>query len=131
VLLCSVFFISHDDQYMIKTMRKEEIRLLLATLPRYLAHVSANPATLLLRFFGVHRVKPSHGLKVGAVGRAVGPGQNPPAAALGADCGPWAPARGLLFCFCYERHGVAGQRSNRPLVAPCAGCPLRQMDGWD
>ncbi|GAB4813493.1 hypothetical protein N2152v2_000539 [Parachlorella kessleri] len=60
----SVFFISHDDQYMIKTMRKEEIKLLLTMLPRYLAHVSANPSTLLLRFFGVHRVKPSHGLKV-------------------------------------------------------------------
>ena len=49
---------------MIKTMRKEEIKLLLAMLPRYLAHVSAHPSTLLLRFFGVHRVKPSHGLKV-------------------------------------------------------------------
>lgn len=26
---CSVFFISHDDQFMIKTMHKEEIKLLL------------------------------------------------------------------------------------------------------
>lgn len=28
-LCCSVFFISHDDQFMIKTMHKEEIKLLL------------------------------------------------------------------------------------------------------
>ena len=28
-LPCSVFFISHDDQFMIKTMHKEEIKLLL------------------------------------------------------------------------------------------------------
>ena len=44
--------------------RPAQIKLLLASLPRYLAHVSAHPSTLLLRFFGVHRVKPSHGLKV-------------------------------------------------------------------
>lgn len=37
-------------------------------LPKYCAHVERNPQTLLTRFYGVHRVKPSHGRKVG--GRA-------------------------------------------------------------
>ena len=35
-------------------------------LPKYYRHVQANPGTLLTRFYGVHRVKPSHGRKVGA-----------------------------------------------------------------
>ncbi|KAL4451482.1 hypothetical protein ABPG75_007144 [Micractinium tetrahymenae] len=60
----SVFFISHDDQFMIKTMHKEEIKLLLSMLPKYMRHVERNPETLLTRFYGVHRVKPSHGRKV-------------------------------------------------------------------
>jgi len=118
--MCSVFFISHDDRFMIKTMHKEEIKLLLrcafakrvrerasclpiepasclpacrscssnrhwqgtahrdgkaaalpgsplplrSMLPKYYRHVQANPGTLLTRFYGVHRVKPSHGRKV-------------------------------------------------------------------
>eukprot|EP00887_Chlorella_sp_A99_P001758 scaffold19.g1758.t1 len=75
--LRSVFFLSHDEKFVIKTMRKEEIKLLLASraweggaragpsmVPRYVEHVRANPDTLLIRFFGVHRVKPSHGSKV-------------------------------------------------------------------
>lgn len=37
-----------------------------SALPRYYRHVEANPETLLTRFYGVHRVKPSHGRKVGA-----------------------------------------------------------------
>jgi len=60
----SVFFLSHDDRFIIKTMRKEEMKLLLAALPKYAAHVMANPDTLLVRFYGVHRVKPRHGAKV-------------------------------------------------------------------
>ncbi len=34
-------------------------------LPMYARHVERNPETLLTRFYGVHRVKPSHGRKVG------------------------------------------------------------------
>lgn len=92
-----MFFISHDDQYMIKTMRKEEIKLLLASLPRYLAHVSAHPSTLLLRFFGVHRVKPSHGLKVrGATAAAGEAGGRPSCQAHG--CWGWRPGPGPAYC---------------------------------
>ena len=41
---CSVFFISHDDKFVIKTMRKEEISLLLAGVPRYLQARSSTAA---------------------------------------------------------------------------------------
>jgi hypothetical protein len=34
-------------------------------MPKYVKHVEANPETLLTRFYGVHRVKPTHGRKVG------------------------------------------------------------------
>ena len=37
-------------------------------LPKYMRHVESNPETLLTRFYGVHRVKPSHGRKVGTDG---------------------------------------------------------------
>lgn len=60
----SVFYISHDDRFIIKTIRKEETQLLLSAMPKYTAHVLAYPDTLLIRFFGVHRVKPRHGAKV-------------------------------------------------------------------
>ena len=48
-----------------KTVRKGEMRLLLALIPRYYRHVAANPATLLVRFYGVHRVSPLLGRQVG------------------------------------------------------------------
>ena len=55
----SVFFVSQDERFIIKTMRKEEVKLLLRALPAYYAHVAAHPDTLLTRFYGVHRIQPS------------------------------------------------------------------------
>ncbi|KAK9917488.1 hypothetical protein WJX75_004962 [Coccomyxa subellipsoidea] len=60
----SVFFVSHDDKYMIKTMRKGEVKLLLELLPKYVAHVEKHPHTLLVKFFGLYRVTPENGSKV-------------------------------------------------------------------
>ena len=45
-------------------------------LPKYMRHVESNPETLLTRFYGVHRVKPSHGRKVGT-GDLPLPGRGP------------------------------------------------------
>ena len=53
----SVFFLSDDDRFMVKTVSHEEMGLLLRLLPGYTAHCGANPATLLTRFYGVHRIK--------------------------------------------------------------------------
>eukprot|EP00884_Botryococcus_braunii_P012486 jgi/Botrbrau1/21238/Bobra.39_2s0036.1 len=60
----SVFFLSHDDKYIIKTVRKGEMKLLMELLPRYHDHVYKHPHTLLVKFFGLHRVKPVSGSKV-------------------------------------------------------------------
>ena len=43
------------------------MELLLKLLPRYYAHVERYPHTLLIKFFGLHRVKPATGGKVGTV----------------------------------------------------------------
>lgn len=60
----SVFFLSHDDRFIIKTMRKHEMTHLRTMLPSYYKHVMSNPHTLMTKFFGLHRVKPSGGRKV-------------------------------------------------------------------
>ena len=54
----------HLSRFLVKTVRHSEMRLLLSLIPLYYRHVQANPGTLLTRFYGVHRVKPSHGRKV-------------------------------------------------------------------
>ena len=53
----SVFFLSRDDRFLIKTVTREEMRLLLRLVPRYVDHVAQHRQTLLTRFFGVHRVR--------------------------------------------------------------------------
>ena len=49
---------SDDDRFLIKTVRKEEMHLLLLLIPKYYRHCQKHPDTLLTRFYGVHRVKP-------------------------------------------------------------------------
>ncbi|KAJ3672202.1 hypothetical protein LUZ60_006923 [Juncus effusus] len=59
----SVFFLSQDDRFMIKTLRKSEVQVLLRMLPNYYHHVKTYENTLITKFFGLHRVKPSSGQK--------------------------------------------------------------------
>ena len=40
------------------------MKLLLALLPKYAAHVAKYPHTLLIKFYGLHRVRPLKGAKV-------------------------------------------------------------------
>lgn len=53
----SFFYYSRDFRFIIKTIHHSEHRLLLSILPKYHAHVEANPNTLVLQFYGLHRVK--------------------------------------------------------------------------
>ncbi|KAK9845966.1 hypothetical protein WJX81_007112 [Elliptochloris bilobata] len=53
----SVFYLSDDERFLVKTVSREEARLLLARIPAYFRHCAAHPGTLLTRFYGVHRVK--------------------------------------------------------------------------
>ncbi len=50
------FFYSHDGKYMIKTQSKDECSLLMRMLPDYVEHLDNNKNSLLVRFFGMHRV---------------------------------------------------------------------------
>ncbi|CAH8259941.1 unnamed protein product [Arabidopsis lyrata] len=59
----SVFFLSQDDRFMIKTLRKSEVKVLLRMLPDYHHHVKTYENTLITKFFGLHRIKPSSGQK--------------------------------------------------------------------
>ena len=66
----SVFFLSDDDRFMVKTVSHEEALLLLRLLPAYERHCSEHPTTLLTRFYGLHRIKPM--ARGGAKARARG-----------------------------------------------------------
>jgi len=53
----SVFYISHDDKFIIKTMRKSEMEGLKSWLHQYFAHVHTYPDTLLPKFFGLYSLR--------------------------------------------------------------------------
>ncbi|GAA0147000.1 kinase [Lithospermum erythrorhizon] len=59
----SVFFLSQDDRFMIKTLRESEVKVLLRMLPNYHHHVRTYENTLVTKFFGLHRIEPSSGQK--------------------------------------------------------------------
>ncbi|XP_042450888.1 phosphatidylinositol 4-phosphate 5-kinase 6-like [Zingiber officinale] len=53
----SFFYLTNDDKYMIKTMKKSEGKVLLRMLPAYYSHVRSFENTLVTKFFGLHCVK--------------------------------------------------------------------------
>nr|CAB3489067.1 unnamed protein product [Digitaria exilis] len=53
----SFFYLTNDDKYMIKTMKKSEVKVLLRMLPAYYKHVRAFENTLITKFFGLHCVE--------------------------------------------------------------------------
>jgi 1-phosphatidylinositol-4-phosphate 5-kinase len=55
------FFHSHNRKYMIKTISHNECRGLRTHMSTYYRHMMSNPNTLVNKFFGLHKVKPSHG----------------------------------------------------------------------
>mmetsp|Transcript_7887 Transcript_7887/g.11927 ORF Transcript_7887/g.11927 Transcript_7887/m.11927 type:complete len:686 (-) Transcript_7887:127-2184(-) len=54
------FFYSHDECFMIKTMKKTETKFLRRILPYYYEHMKKEPNSLLVRFCGMYRVKMHH-----------------------------------------------------------------------
>ncbi|CAH9068873.1 unnamed protein product [Cuscuta epithymum] len=53
----SFFYLTNDDRYMIKTMKKSEVKVLLRMLNAYFNHVRSFENTLVTRYFGLHCVK--------------------------------------------------------------------------
>jgi 1-phosphatidylinositol-4-phosphate 5-kinase len=60
----SFFYLTQDDRFMIKTVKKSEVKVLLRMLPSYYKHVCQYENSLVTRFYGVHCVKPVGGQKV-------------------------------------------------------------------
>lgn len=56
-----IFFLSEDDRFFIKSVRKEEMEIVLLFMKHYQKYVSSVPETLLVKFFGIHRVSPWFG----------------------------------------------------------------------
>ncbi|GLT70872.1 hypothetical protein SLA2020_429250 [Shorea laevis] len=59
----SFFYLTQDDRFMIKTVKKSEVKVLIRMLPSYYQHVSRYENSLVTKFFGVHCVKPIGGQK--------------------------------------------------------------------
>ncbi|TYI31424.1 hypothetical protein ES332_A05G450200v1 [Gossypium tomentosum] len=53
----SFFYLTNDDKYMIKTIKKAEVKVLLRMLPVYYNHVRSFENTLVTKFYGLHCVK--------------------------------------------------------------------------
>ncbi|XP_022764375.1 phosphatidylinositol 4-phosphate 5-kinase 6-like [Durio zibethinus] len=53
----SFFYLTNDDRYMIKTVRKAEVKVLIRMLPAYYNHVRSFENTLVTKFYGLHCVK--------------------------------------------------------------------------
>ncbi|XP_047341996.1 phosphatidylinositol 4-phosphate 5-kinase 1-like [Impatiens glandulifera] len=59
----SLFYVTQDDRFMIKTVKKSEVKVLIKMLLSYYNHVSQYENSLVTKFFGVHCVKPVGGVK--------------------------------------------------------------------
>ncbi|CAH9085941.1 unnamed protein product [Cuscuta epithymum] len=59
----SCFYLTQDDRFMIKTVRRSEVKVLLKMLPSYYQHVCRYENSLVTKFYGVHCVKPAGGMK--------------------------------------------------------------------
>eukprot|EP00241_Pyramimonas_parkeae_P000099 CAMPEP_0114241896 /NCGR_PEP_ID=MMETSP0058-20121206/9877_1 /TAXON_ID=36894 /ORGANISM="Pyramimonas parkeae, CCMP726" /LENGTH=1218 /DNA_ID=CAMNT_0001354453 /DNA_START=137 /DNA_END=3793 /DNA_ORIENTATION=+ len=55
------FYISHNDRYFVKTLTKEEMRMLRIMLPKYYTHCATYKHTMLTRLYGLHRVDSMNG----------------------------------------------------------------------
>ncbi|KAJ7957106.1 Phosphatidylinositol 4-phosphate 5-kinase [Quillaja saponaria] len=59
----SFFYLTQDDRFIIKTVKKSEVKVLIKMLPCYYQHVCQYKNSLVTKFFGVHCVKPAGGQK--------------------------------------------------------------------
>lgn len=53
----SFFFFSHDNQFIIKTMKNAERKVLLQILPEYVNYLKQNPYSMLAKIYGVFSLK--------------------------------------------------------------------------
>ncbi|KZV28831.1 phosphatidylinositol 4-phosphate 5-kinase 2 [Dorcoceras hygrometricum] len=59
----SFFYLTENDRFIIKTVKKAEAKVLIKMLPSYYKHVYQHENSLVTKFFGIHCVKPVGGVK--------------------------------------------------------------------
>ncbi|KAK7358755.1 hypothetical protein VNO77_00693 [Canavalia gladiata] len=60
----SIFYLTQDDRFVIKIVKKSEVKVLIRMLPSYYQHVCKYKNSLVTAFLGVHCVKPVGGQKI-------------------------------------------------------------------
>lgn len=55
----SFFFFSHDKKFIIKTVSKNELNIMLELIPEYANHFMSNPDSLLAKCLGLFTIKSS------------------------------------------------------------------------
>ncbi|WJX53790.1 Phosphatidylinositol 4-phosphate 5-kinase 2 [Trifolium repens] len=60
----SIFYLTQDDRFIIKTVKKSEVKVLIRMLPSYYQHVCKYKNSLVTAFLGAHCVKPVGGQKI-------------------------------------------------------------------
>ena len=53
----SFFYYTMDGRFTLKTIHKNEYQFLREILPLYHAHIKNNPKTLIIKFFGLHKIR--------------------------------------------------------------------------
>jgi len=53
----SIFFFSHDDRFIVKTMSTGELELFCRILPKYADYLEKNPRSLLAKILGVFTIR--------------------------------------------------------------------------
>ncbi|XP_022943545.1 phosphatidylinositol 4-phosphate 5-kinase 10-like isoform X1 [Cucurbita moschata] len=64
----NVIFLSNDNRFVIKTLRKSQVKVLRDMLPKYYQHLKKYGSSLLTTLYGLHVVRPVGGTKVYFVG---------------------------------------------------------------
>eukprot|EP01083_Nonionella_stella_P238297 835124_1 len=51
------FYVTHDSKFIVKTIKKSEVKVLILILKDYVHYLEQNPQTILARFVGLHSIK--------------------------------------------------------------------------
>ncbi|KAL8162398.1 hypothetical protein V2J09_013887 [Rumex salicifolius] len=107
----SSFYLTQDDKFMIKTVKKSEVKVLIKMLPSYYQHVCQYENSLVTKFYGLHCVKPVGGPKTRFI------------------------IMGNLFCSDYQIHkrfdlkgSRYGRRTDKPEVEIDETTTLKDLD---
>ncbi|XP_050387380.1 putative phosphatidylinositol 4-phosphate 5-kinase 11 [Argentina anserina] len=59
-----MFLLSNDNRFVVKTLRKSELKIHLEMLPNYYHHIMKFGSSIIVKLYGLHVVRPAGGIKV-------------------------------------------------------------------